>query len=133
MSTATESGTFLLGGRTPVRRLGYGSMQLTRPGVWGPPSDPDEAIRVLRLAVDLGVQFIDTADSYGPAIAEALIRHALHPYPDGLIVATKFGPTHPSPGRWVPKGDPRYAAATITCATTSSISSTPPTVEARPR
>src|SRR5205823_3380337 len=85
-----SSGTFAIGDRT-VHRLGYGAMQITGPGIWGPPKDPDEAIRVLRRAVELGVDLIDTADSYGPYVSEELIRRALHPYPRGLVIATKAG------------------------------------------
>ena len=101
-------GTFAIGGDLPVGRLGYGSMQLTGPGVWGEPKDHDEAIRVLRRAVELGVTLIDTADSYGPGVAERLIREALHPYPDDLVVATKAGMTRPGPGRWDLDGRPDY-------------------------
>src|SRR3954471_17714357 len=88
---AVESGSFEIGGDMPVVRLGYGSMRLTGPGIWGEPSDHDEANRVLRRGVELGVSLIDTADSYGPYVAEELIREALHPYPDGLVIATKAG------------------------------------------
>jgi pyridoxine 4-dehydrogenase len=105
---ATASGTFMLGGDLPVTRLGFGSMQLTGPGVWGDPRDPDEAVRVLRRSVELGVNLIDTADSYGPFTAELLIRKALHPYPDGLVIATKAGLTRQGPGRWTPVGRPEY-------------------------
>jgi pyridoxine 4-dehydrogenase len=105
---ATLSGSFLLGGDLPVNRLGYGTMQLPGPGVWGPPRDPDEAIRVLRRAVELGVTLFDTADSYGPAVAEPLIKQALHPYPHGLVIATKAGFTRQGPGEWVPLGRPEY-------------------------
>jgi pyridoxine 4-dehydrogenase len=105
---ATASGTFELGGDLPVVRLGYGSMQLTGPGVWGDPSDPGEAVRVLRRAVELGVTFIDTADSYGPFVAELLIREALHPYPDDLVIATKAGLTRAGPGDWRAVGRPEY-------------------------
>jgi pyridoxine 4-dehydrogenase len=105
---ASRSGTFELGGKRAVTRLGFGSMQLTGDGVWGDPSDPDEAVRVLRRAVDLGVDFIDTADSYGPFTAELLIRKALHPYPEGLTIATKAGLTRTGPGQWHPVGRPEY-------------------------
>jgi pyridoxine 4-dehydrogenase len=112
MSTAAQpvaaSGTFDIGGDMPVRRLGYGAMQLTGSGVWGPPRDHDEAIRVLRRAVELGVTFIDTADSYGPFVAEELIREALHPYPEDLVIATKAGLTRAGPGDWRPVGRPEY-------------------------
>jgi len=104
----SASGTFEIGGDTPVNRLGFGAMQLTGKGVWGDPQDPDEAVRVLRRAVELGVNFIDTADSYGPFVAEVLIKRALHPYPDGLVIATKAGLTRSGPGRWSPVGRPEY-------------------------
>ncbi len=90
-TVASASGTFTLGGDLTVNRLGFGAMRITGKGVWGPPEDHDEVIRVLRRAVELGVNFIDTADSYGPFFSEELIREALHPYPDGLVVATKAG------------------------------------------
>ncbi|MEU2609306.1 aldo/keto reductase [Streptomyces albus] len=105
---ADASGTFRLGSELPVNRLGYGAMQLTGPGVWGEPRDPDEAVRVLRRAVDLGVDFIDTADSYGPFVSERLIREALHPYPDDLVIATKAGLTRAGPDDWRPVGRPEY-------------------------
>jgi pyridoxine 4-dehydrogenase len=105
---AKASGEFSIGGKLPVTRLGYGTMQLTGPGVWGDPKDPDEAVRVLRRAVDLGVNFLDTADSYGPVVAEELIKKALHPYPADLVIATKAGQTRPGPGIWVPLGRPDY-------------------------
>jgi pyridoxine 4-dehydrogenase len=105
---AGASGTFAIGGDMPVVRLGFGSMQLTGPGVWGDPADPENAIRVLRRAVDLGVTFIDTADSYGPFVAEQLIRRALQPYPKDLVIATKAGLTRPGPNRWHPLGRPEY-------------------------
>jgi aryl-alcohol dehydrogenase-like predicted oxidoreductase len=105
---AEASGTFSLGGDLPVHRLGYGAMQLTGPGVWGDPENPDEAVRVLRRAVELGVNFIDTADSYGPFVSEQLIHKALHPYPDDLVIATKAGLTRSGPGDWRPVGRPEY-------------------------
>lgn len=105
---AEASGTFAIGGDLPVVRLGYGAMQLTGPGVWGDPKDPDEAVRVLRRAVELGVTFIDTADSYGPFVSEQLIRKALHPYPDDLVIATKAGLSRSGPGDWRPLGRPEY-------------------------
>ncbi len=104
--TAAASGTVTVGDIT-VRRLGYGAMQLTGPGVWGDPPDHDEAIRVLRRAVELGVNFIDTADSYGPYVSEDLIREALHPYGD-VVIATKGGFVRTGPGAWVPVGRPEY-------------------------
>ncbi|MFF7940724.1 aldo/keto reductase [Nocardia gamkensis] len=106
--TAAASGTFAIGGDLPVHRLGYGAMQLTGPGVWGDPEDPDEAVRVLRRAVELGVDFIDTADSYGPFVSEKLIRKALHPYPDDLVIATKAGLTRQGPNEWRPVARPEY-------------------------
>ncbi|WP_150306499.1 aldo/keto reductase [Planctomonas psychrotolerans] len=105
---AHASGTFDLGGDLPVHRLGYGTMQLTGPGVWGDPKDPEEAVRVLRRAVEMGVTFFDTADSYGPVVAEQLLRTALHPYADDLVIATKAGLTRSGPGDWRPVGRPEY-------------------------
>jgi pyridoxine 4-dehydrogenase len=108
-----SSGTFTLGagsspGATTVHRLGYGAMQITGDGVWGEPADRDACIAVLRRAVDLGVDIIDTADSYGPEVSERLIFEALHPYPDGLVIATKAGLTRQGPGQWLPVGRPEY-------------------------
>jgi len=105
---AKASGEFSIGGKLPVTRLGYGTMRLTGPGVWGEPKDPGEALRVLRRAVELGVNFLDTADSYGPAVAEPLIKKALHPYPADLVIATKAGFTRQGPNLWVPVGRPEY-------------------------
>ncbi len=105
---ATASGEFRIGGDLPVVRLGYGAMQITGPGVWGEPVRRDEALRVLRRAVELGVNLIDTADSYGPYVSEDLIAEALHPYPDDLVIATKGGFTRQGPGRWMPVGRPEY-------------------------
>ena len=110
MSTTlvTASGTFAIEGETTIHRLGFGAIQLTGPGVWGEPEDRAECIRVLRRAAELGVDFIDTADSYGPFVAEQLIHEALHPYPDDLVIATKAGLTRPGPGVWEPVGRPAY-------------------------
>src|SRR6202046_5531941 len=107
-SIAGASGTFKLGGDLEVNRLGYGTSQLTGEGVWGEPDDRDEAIAVLKAAVDAGVNFIDTADSYGPEAAERLIFEALHPYADDLVIATKAGLTRSGPGDWRPVGRPEY-------------------------
>lgn len=100
--------TFAIGGDLPVHRLGFGAMQITGPGIWGPPRDHDEAIRVLRRAVESGVDFIDTADSYGPYVSEDLIREALHPYPEGLVIATKAGLVRTGPNQWHAVGRPEY-------------------------
>jgi pyridoxine 4-dehydrogenase len=107
-SIAAASGTFKLGGDLEVNRLGYGTMQLTGEGVWGEPDDPDEAVAVLRRAVESGVNFIDTADSYGPEVAERLIYEALHPYPEDLVIATKAGLTRAGPGDWRALARPEY-------------------------
>ncbi|MDA2891140.1 aldo/keto reductase [Mycolicibacterium sp. BiH015] len=101
------SPTFALGGDLTVNRLGFGAMRLTGKGVWGPPADRDECLRVLRRAIELGVDFIDTADSYGPYVSEDLIREALHPY-DGLVIATKAGLLRTGPDDWTPLGFPAY-------------------------
>jgi aryl-alcohol dehydrogenase-like predicted oxidoreductase len=108
---AHASGQFAIGGDLPVFRLGFGAMQIPGPGVWGEPRDHDEAIRVLRRAVELGVTFIDTADSYGPEVSERLIREALHPYPEGVVIATKAGLVRPGPDRWERNGKPEYLRA----------------------
>ena len=97
-----------LGGDLPVNRLGFGAMRITGEGVWGWPPDRDNALKVLRRAVELGVNLIDTADAYGPETSELLIADALHPYPPGLVIATKGGLTRPGPDRWVPNGRPDY-------------------------
>jgi pyridoxine 4-dehydrogenase len=107
MVNAAKSGIFKIGGKIPVHRLGFGAMRVTGSGVWGPPQDKAEALRTLKALPGLGVDFIDTADSYGPEVSENLIREALHPY-KGLLIATKGGLTRPGPGNWVPKGDPKY-------------------------
>jgi aryl-alcohol dehydrogenase-like predicted oxidoreductase len=98
----------VLGGDMPVGRLGFGAMRITGEGIWGEPRDRDEALRVLRRAVELGVDLIDTADSYGPEVSENLIAEALHPYPEGLVVATKGGLLRDGPGRWRPDGRPEH-------------------------
>src|SRR5260221_12800316 len=108
---AAASGVFALGSNVAVTRLGYGAMRLTGRGVWGPPADRGEAIRVLRRAVELGVDFIDTADSYGPHVSEELIADALHPYPPGLVIATKGGFERSGPGRWEGNGRPEHLRA----------------------
>jgi pyridoxine 4-dehydrogenase len=105
---ASAAGTVTLGGELEVRRLGFGAMRLPGPGIWGPPDDPDEANAVLRRAIDLGVNFIDTADSYGPGVSEELIAEALHPYPGGLVIATKGGLTRSGPDRWERDGRPEH-------------------------
>jgi pyridoxine 4-dehydrogenase len=112
MSTvsAARSGTFSIGGQLRVARLGFGAMRITGPGIWGEPTDPAEVRRTLARLPELGVTFIDTADSYGPSVSERLIREVLHPY-DGLVIATKAGFIRPAPDQWVPKGDPDYLIA----------------------
>jgi pyridoxine 4-dehydrogenase len=106
-SPIAASGTISLGSLT-VHRLGYGAMRLSGPDAWGPPPDPEEAVRAVRRAVDLGVDFIDTADSYGPFFSEQLLKKALHPYPEHLVIATKAGQTRPGPNDWVPLGRREY-------------------------
>ena len=109
--SAARSGTFLLGGDLPVHRLGFGAMRLTGKGIWGEPRDVREAIAVLRRAVELGVNLIDTADSYGPEVSERIIAEALYPYPPGLVIATKAGLERPGPDRWKPNGRPEHLRA----------------------
>lgn len=105
---AEAAGTFRLGGELTVNRLGYGAMRITGPGIWQEPKDQAEARAVLRRAVELGVNFIDTADSYGPAVSERLIGEALRPYPEDLVIATKGGLLRPGPGNWQPDGRPEH-------------------------
>jgi len=107
-SGAAASGVFRLGSDLPVHRLGFGAMRITGPGIWGEPKDPAAARRLLRKVVDLGVNFIDTADSYGPEVSERLIAEALHPYPKGLVIATKGGLTRSGPEEWHAVGRPEY-------------------------
>jgi len=109
---AAASGTFQLGGLT-INRMGFGAMRVTGPGIWGEPRDPAEAKRVLRRVVELGVNFIDTADSYGPEVSERLIAEALHPYPAGLIIATKGGLTRAGPEQWAPVGRAEYLSQCV--------------------
>lgn len=106
--SATPSGSFALGGDLPVTRLGYGAMQITGEGVWGEPADRAGAVAVVRRAIELGVNFIDTADSYGPNVSEEILREALHPYADEVVIATKAGLTRTGPGEWIPVGRPAY-------------------------
>jgi aryl-alcohol dehydrogenase-like predicted oxidoreductase len=108
MANAAQAGTIDVGGDLTVNRLGFGAMRVTGPGIWGPPADLNEARTVLRRAVDLGVTFIDTADSYGPHVSEELIREALHPYPDDLVIATKGGLERTGPGQWPSNGRPEH-------------------------
>src|SRR6267142_1861400 len=106
---ASASGQFTIGDIT-INRLGYGAMRITGPGVWGPPSDRNAALATLRRLPEIGVNFVDTADSYGPHVSEELIHEALHPY-EGLLIATKAGLTRPGPDQWVSNGDPAYLIA----------------------
>lgn len=108
---AARSGTFHIGGDLPVTRMGFGTMRLTGPGIWGEPRDRPEAIRVLKRAVDLGIDFIDTADSYGPNVAEELVAEALYPYPAGLVIATKGGFVRTGPDQWSTDGRPEHLRA----------------------
>jgi pyridoxine 4-dehydrogenase len=107
-ATAADAGTVDLGGDLTVNRLGFGAMRITGQGIWGDPPDRNEARAVLRRAVELGVNFIDTADSYGPDVSEELIAEALYPYPEDLVIGTKGGLLRPGPGRWDPDGRPQH-------------------------
>ena len=107
-ATAENPSTFKIGGDLEVNRLGFGAMRITGPGIWGWPKDRDEAKKVLRRTVELGVNLIDTADAYGPETSELLIAEALYPYPKDLVIATKGGNTRPGPSQWVPDGHPQY-------------------------
>jgi pyridoxine 4-dehydrogenase len=110
---AQASGMFIIGGDLPVYRLGFGAMRLTGEGIWGEPADQDEAIAVLRTAVELGITLIDTADSYGPDVSERLIAEALYPYPADLVIATKAGFDRPGPGEWVEDGRPEHLRSAV--------------------
>src|SRR6202045_5345037 len=109
--SAGAAGTISLGGEISVHRLGFGAMRLTGEGIWGPPKDRKAALGVLRRAVELDINFIDTADSYGPHVAEELIAEALHPYPVNLVIATKGGFDRPGPDKWVENGRPEHLKA----------------------
>ena len=111
--SAAAAGTATLGGEVSVNRMGFGAMRITGPGIWGPPKDPEAAIAVLRRVVELGVNFIDTADSYGPAVSEELIAKALYPYPKDLVIATKGGWNRPGPGQWTHDSSPRHLREAI--------------------
>jgi pyridoxine 4-dehydrogenase len=113
MSTVNESGTFALGGTRSVKRLGYGAMQLAGPGVFGPPKDPETALTVLREAVASGVNHIDTSDFYGPHVTNQLIRQALHPYADDLVIVTKVGARRGADGSWLPAFSPKELAEAV--------------------
>lgn len=106
--TAKLSATFTLGGELSINRMGFGAMRITGEGIWGPPADKEEAIRVLKKAVELGINFIDTADSYGPHVSEELIAEALYPYPKGLVIATKGGLTRTGPNQWPVNAHPDH-------------------------
>ncbi|MGD0616356.1 MAG: aldo/keto reductase [Bryobacteraceae bacterium] len=108
---AKKAGEFLIGGDLRVTRLGFGAMRITGDGVWGEPADRAEAVRVLRRAVELGIDFIDTAESYGPGVSEEIIAEALPPHPRGLVIATKVGYTRPGPNRWVENGKPEHLSS----------------------
>lgn len=107
-ATANAAGIFRIGGQLPVNRLGFGAMRVTGRGVWGQPDDREACLATLRRVPELDINFIDTADSYGPAVSEPMIREALHPYPDGLVIATKGGQIRTGPGEWIPLGRPDY-------------------------
>ena len=111
--SAAAAGSFELGGDLPVNRLGYGAMRITGEGIWGEPENPDEARSVLKRAVELGINIIDTADSYGPEVSERLIGETLHPYPDDMVIATKAGLVRPGPGNWRPNGRPDHIREAI--------------------
>src|SRR5579863_2912290 len=111
--SAANSGTISLGGELTVNRLGFGAMRLTGEGIWGPPKDPAAAIQVLRRAVELGINFIDTADSYGPNVSEELIAKALAPYPEDLVIATKGGWNRPGPNQWTHDASPAHLRAAV--------------------
>lgn len=110
---AAAAGRITLDGGMTVNRVGFGAMRLTGPGIWGEPEDPEECRKVLRRALELGIDFIDTADSYGPHVSERLIAETLRPYPPGLVIATKGGQVRPGPSQWVPNGRPEHLRAAL--------------------
>jgi pyridoxine 4-dehydrogenase len=112
-ANAIQAGKFIIGGDLEINRLGYGAMRITGSGVWGPPQHKSEVVRVLRKLPELGVNFIDTADSYGPDVSEDLIAEALYPYPKGTVIATKGGFTRPGPNQWKPEGHPDYLRSAL--------------------
>ena len=112
-AAASAAGTFRLGGDLPVHRMGFGAMRITGKGIWGPPADREESLRVLRRALELGVNLIDTADAYGPYVSEELIAEALYPYPEGLVIATKAGLERPGPDQWTSNGRPEHLRRAI--------------------
>jgi pyridoxine 4-dehydrogenase len=105
---AAKAGDFVIGGDLRIHRLGFGAMRITGKGIWGEPKDRAESVRVLRKAIELGINFIDTADSYGPSVSEEIIAEALYPYPEELVIATKAGLERPGPDQWVPNGKPEH-------------------------
>src|SRR6202522_2054973 len=111
--SAAASGTFTIGGDLTVNRLGYGAMRITGPGIWGPPADKAASLATLRRAIELGVNLIDTADSYGPGTSEEMIAEALYPYPAGLVIATKGGWERPGPGQWTHNASPTHLAEAL--------------------
>src|SRR5271165_6575595 len=111
--SATSAGTFTLGGDLTVNRLGYGAMRITGKGIWGPPADRPAALATLRRAIELGVNLIDTADSYGPGVSEELIAEALYPYPAGLVIATKGGWDRCGPAQWTHNASPRHLTEAV--------------------
>jgi pyridoxine 4-dehydrogenase len=111
--SAANSGTFTIGGDLTVNRLGYGAMRITGPGIWGPPTDKAASLATLRRTIELGVNLIDTADSYGPGTSEELIAEALYPYPAGLVIATKGGWERPGPGQWTHNASPKHLTAAL--------------------